>query len=320
MFGMLRVPKGYLLPHEQEVFQAHYCGVCHAMGRCGFPGLRLATSYDGAALALFFSALSQKPLTLQQKPCPFSPWRKKAMPVGSEEVFDFAAAASLGIAKLKAEDEIKDGTGTLKKTLLLGIQKYLSGKAPNWEEFARVQVLQTEVEKADEPWFDELAYPSGLLLGSLAGRAARQNIKDTGLAYKVGENLGKWIYTWDALWDFTDDHKQNRFNAISSAYQLRVPDPSAWAPEILIEMDFVLERCLAEILTNINMLNLGTPGEILAKLLTGAHNWHKRTYVEEFFQEEETHERLPRGWRNDGCQHAKKSSSRAEQANSRRAE
>ncbi|HZW84086.1 MAG TPA: DUF5685 family protein [Candidatus Deferrimicrobium sp.] len=319
MFGMLRVPKGYLLPQEQEVFQAHYCGVCHALGRSGFPGLRLATSYDGAALALFFSALSQQPIPLQQKPCPFSPWRKKAMPVAREEVFDFAAAASLGIAKLKAEDEIKDSKGSLKKTLLQVIQKYLSGKAPKWDEFAQVHELQTNAEEANEPWFDELAYPSGLLLGSLAERAARQNAMDTDLAYKVGENLGKWIYTWDALWDFADDQKQNRFNAISSAYQLSVPEPSAWPPEILAEVDFVLERCLEEVLANINMLNLGTPGEILAKLLTGAHNWHKRTYVKVFFQEEETYERLPRGWRKDGCQHAEKSSSRTEQVNSRRA-
>lgn len=314
MFGMLRVPKGYLQPFEQQVFQAHYCGLCQAMGRRGFAGLRLATSYDGAALALFFSALSKQEVSVLQKPCPFSPWRKKPMPVGRDEVFDFAATASLGIVKLKAADEIGDGCGALKKALLRLVETYLGKKTPDWEEFTVVQKMQTELEKESQPWFDELSFPSGLLIGSLAARAAQENARNCVLARRVGENLGKWIYTWDALWDYADDKKLGRFNAIAAVYGLAVPEPRDWPGEVLQEMDFVLDRCLGEILNNIQLLDLGDPGEILSKLITGAHNWHKRSFVQEFYYEEEAYERLPRNWRPCGSRQAEDNGTRVEQA------
>lgn len=297
MFGLLRVPKGYLSEDEFKVFQAHYCGICHALGRCGFQGLRMATSYDGTALAMFVSGLSGKQIAIEHKPCLFSPWRKKHQAVGAHDVFDFTARASLALVRLKAEDELLDGAGPIKQNLLKALVKYLKKKVPDWPELNEVGDLQREVEGRGDPWFDELAYPSGVLLGSIAARAAAANGKDEKLAYKVGANLGKWIYVWDALWDYEDDWKKGRFNALSAAYKPGVAQVKELEPELISEVDFVLERCLEEVTNNLQSLNLGTNGEILAKLVRGAHKWHKGVFVKEFFIEEGiAYERLPSTW------------------------
>ena len=302
MFGLLRVPKGYLSPDEFEQFQAHYCGVCHALARCGSQGFRLALSYDAAALTMLVSAFAGGEVLIERKPCPFSPWRRKPMATGPGEVFDFAAKASLGLVKLKAEDEILDGAGLVRRWAMQVLARYV--KAPSWPEFEETGTLQREAEENPAPWLDELLYPTGFLLGSIATRAAAAYGREEETAYKLGENLGKWIYLWDALWDFEDDCASGRFNALSAAYPLETKQVRGLDPQLMSELDFVLERSLAEVIRNLRRLDLGATGEILAKLIRGAHGWHKNTFVKEFFRGEIDDERLPLSWRSRSCPHS----------------
>jgi len=302
MFGLLRVPKGYLGEDEFKVFQAHYCGLCHALGRRGFQGLRLATSYDGTALAMFFSGLKGKELEVEQKLCLYSPWRKKPQASGSHEVFDFTALATLALVRLKGEDELLDGAKGPRRWAAAGLVRYLDKKVPDWPELEEVGAQQREAEQRKDPWFDELAYPSGLLLGSLAARAAASTDKDQQLAFKVGENLGKWIYIWDALWDFEGDCKRGRFNALKAAFRPEADKVTHLDAALWEEIDFILDRCKTEVLTGLSGLDLGQNGLILAKLIRGAHLWHKANFVKDFFNEEGvSYECLPSAWRPSAC-------------------
>lgn len=298
MYGLLRVPKGYLTKHELAVFQAHYCGLCHALGRCGFAGLRLATSYDGAALALFYSALQQEPVASQDERCPYFPWRKKYQAIGGYPIFDFAAKASLGLARLKFADDLADGVKGFRRLVFRRLSDYLELKAAQWPEFAETGRRQRAVEEREDCWFDELTEPTGLLLGSIAARAASACHREESNAFQVGQYLGKWIYTWDALWDFEDDQSRHRFNGLAAAYQLDCPKLNQLPQRLWRELDFVLERCVSEILRNLDALGLNRDerGRILAKLIVGAHNFHKRALVSEFLKEESCIERLPMSW------------------------
>ncbi len=304
MFGLLRVPKGYLSPEEFEQFQAHYCGICHALARCGSQGFRLALSYDAAALAMLVSALAGGGVLIERKPCPFSPWRRKPMAMGPGKVFDFAAAVSVSLVKLKAEDEIRDGSGRVRRWAMQRLIKYLESKVPSWPEFGETGALQLEAEENANPWLDELLYPSGFLLGSIAARAAASFGGKQEAAYGLGENLGRWIYLWDALWDFEHDCAAERFNAITAAYGLETKQVRGLPPPLISELDFVLERSLGELIRNLRSLDLGSTGEVLAKLIRGAHSWHKNAFVREFFREEIDYERLPLSWRSSSCPHS----------------
>lgn len=297
MFGILRVPKGLLTEAEDKIFQGHYCAVCYALGRCGSPVLRMSTSYDAAALAMLATGLCSEEMTISLRPCPVKPWRKIPVVTSTSEVFEFAARATLGLISLKIYDELEDGGLRLKRLVLQLGTKYLQRKLPAWDEFAVAAELQSEIERVPQPWFDEAAYPSGYLLGSIASRAAMLCGREADNAYVVGENLGKWIYTWDGLWDFESDLRKGRFNPLVSALGSRAHRVRNLEARIFDQLEFVLERTLSETIQGLQIMKLGANGEILVKMLRGVHLWHRQAFVKEYFKEE-YNECLPSSWRN----------------------
>ncbi|MBE6694096.1 MAG: hypothetical protein E7589_04960 [Ruminococcaceae bacterium] len=228
MYGYIRAHRPELRLREDEYYRAVYCGLCSTMGKCTGQCSRMTLSYDFTFLALVRMALSGERPRLEKRRCAVHPLKKRSMAHPSPELeYCAVAAAILGYYKLLDDKNDEKGTKRLRARLLKPAFSSFRKKALrrgahlgdlNALENKVIRSLDelAEIEKQKLPSVDIPADTFGRLMSDILSFGL------TGTAHKlatdIGSHLGRWIYIVDAVDDFDEDVKKDRYNPFSCLY------------------------------------------------------------------------------------------------------
>ena len=222
MFGYIRVRESELKVRELSLYRATYCGLCRSLGReCGQVS-RIYLSYDLTFMALVRAALTGETFAIGEHRCPVHPVRKRPV-VEPGPAIRFCAAAHAVMTRGKALDDLRDEKGTRRfRARLIRFQtrralRRVRKLYPGLEEAVRARMDElADLEKDGTPSADIPAECFGNLLADILSYGLEG--PERTLARDIGMHTGKWIYLIDALDDFDEDVRKNRFNPIRSLY------------------------------------------------------------------------------------------------------
>ena len=279
MFGYVKVNSSELKVKEYELYRGTYCGLCRAMGKCTGQCSRMTLSYDFVFLALVRIVLEEREeeVRFEQKRCLAHPIKKRNSMVRNASL-DYSAYAAALLNFHKLADDISDEKG-LKKVVAVLAKPFVSGGRKKSfengfealdEKVREGLVRLSQLEKSECASVDEPAELFGAILGDimsfgLDGASAR-------IAYRLGFEVGAWIYIADALDDMRSDLEKGRYNPILKLYGGVIPDAEQLegisiaiknrlygATDALDLMDFK-DESIKNLL--INLLCLGMPERI----------------------------------------------------------
>ena len=228
MFGYVRARNPELKVREQEVYRGTYCGLCRAMGRCTGQCSRMTLSYDFAFLALVRMQLTGERFSFEQKRCLAHPLKKRNSMKRNDTLTYCAYAAAL-LNYHKIADDLSDESGWKKMRARLAYPTVAHGRkrairAGYGELDTRISegldtLSQTEAQKIAS--VDLPAEQFGKILAVIVSYGLEGTEKR--LAVSMGESIGKWIYIADALDDWQEDIKQDRYNPFRLLYGNEAP-------------------------------------------------------------------------------------------------
>lgn len=204
---------------EKELYQAAYCGLCHAMARRHGWLARYTLNYDFTFLALLFSAGGGE--IGAPKRCPAHPLRPKNGCLFTPAL-DVAADESMILTWHKLRDDIRDGRGLrrmLARCLCVILQKGYHRAATARPEFDR-KVSEglahlSRLEAEHSPHLDRVADTfASILSGAVSSKEERFRRVMTQLLY----HIGRWIYLIDAWDDLQEDRRAGRYNPLSARF------------------------------------------------------------------------------------------------------
>lgn len=227
MFGFLKLQSFSLTPDDRQIYQSHFCSVCHAMTEFGGRVSSLLTNYDITFWLLLASALDQRPVRpVEERGCTAFPLRQVPVRPLSPELAKTMACLNLVLVESKAVDDQQDG-----ETLKAGAARMLYGrkfeKARTYLKQAQFPLdaleelprAQARVEKLARPTLAELSAPTSHALSEvfacISTLHAQPQLEAPLRAF--GSNLGGYLYLWDATEDLAEDTKKGKFNAINAA-------------------------------------------------------------------------------------------------------
>lgn len=238
VFGYIRPDRAELKIREYQVFKAHYCGLCAGLAQLGGCRARLTVSYEGAFLLLLLTSLRERPPAYRRMRCPLPPWRPVPVVVAPVEQ-RYAAAMNVLLAYHQMRDNAVDAGGGLAGRLRAAgaavAARLLAGPARRaaslYPEQARAVreclALQAAREREQCADLDLAADPFARLLAELApgppewrprpgdqpvGRSLQEGLR------LLGYNLGKWVYTADAMADLEEDVAAGRYNPVAGLF------------------------------------------------------------------------------------------------------
>ena len=284
MYGYVTPKSEELLVKELSLYRAFGCGLCRAMRRETGLLSALFLRYDFIFLALCRTLLEGRPLSVRYRRCPRHPFRRR-MTVEENEALLYAAAASALVTYLKKEDDLVD------RGLMRRIRAALTAiPAATARRRAALRALEARLEELvyqlytfeleGEPSVDIPAELTGAMLGEVF--SASYEGEGSGLLYRIGYHLGRFIYLLDALDDYRDDRKKKNYNPFAAFYSEDVMTlcddvedslrlELAALGEAVEELPFANEEALEGIIKNI--LYLGMPArmsEVLGRVRKGA--------------------------------------------------
>lgn len=214
MFGYIVPLKGELKIKNYNLYQAFYCGVCRSLGsRYGLKS-RFLLNYDIAFLAVFLSAVNPD---YHVKPgrCAVKRFKKQLFAYGDS--IDLAADLNVLLAYYKLKDNKADDKSfaAFLGCLVYALSAAKAGKHQEKMEYLIKKMTQelSELEKLECWSVDVAAIPFSNMLGEILEEASGiAGYKDHERMNQFGKELGKWIYMIDAIDDFDEDVKKDRYN------------------------------------------------------------------------------------------------------------
>lgn len=215
MFGYVIARRDALGPEEVRRYRGCYCGLCRALGDQG-RRCRFTLTYDLAFLALLESSLYEPPERAGARRCLPHPLRPQ--PFWRTEATDYAAAMNVLLSYEKLLDDRRDD-GSLRARLLAPLLRAPAERAarawPRQAEAVRSALGRlADLERAQTGDLDAAAASFGALMAELF--VWRRDRWEEPLR-ALGDGLGRYIYTLDALLDLGEDREKGRYNPLSAA-------------------------------------------------------------------------------------------------------
>ncbi len=271
MYGYVRPHKPDLRIRDFQLYQAIYCGLCHALKRnYGFLA-RFSVSYDMCLPALMFLKDTSKST---HKRCPASPFKKKCI-LCNDPMLDACATLTIILAYYKLMDDIAD-SGFVKRTAARFLLLFLK---PKYKKASKLM-----------PWFDDIARenlsslataesayhsnePNAAALDGCAVYfaniiAAFSELSTSTFEQRVTKELffhtGRIVYILDAADDYEEDRKSSGFNAVAIRYGL---DAETLPEEIKAELFETIEDSLSAASAAFELLDERPSAPILSNIL-----------------------------------------------------
>lgn len=218
MFGYIKTYTPEMKVRENEYYRAVYCGLCRSMGKCTGFCSRMTLSYDFTFLAAVRMAISGTEPTLSKKRCFMHPLQKRNIMDRNSEL-DYCAYACGLLTYHKNRDDITDEKKFTKKHVRARVMQPFSAnirrRADKKYRELDVKIADlirqlSEAEKSRQPSVDAPAHIFGEILAAILSYGYSGN--NAKIAEHIGLGIGKWIYIVDAVDDYGEDMKKNRFN------------------------------------------------------------------------------------------------------------
>lgn len=270
MFGYVMPYKLELKIKDYEMFKAYYCGLCVSIKE-NFSNLcRLSLNYDMTFLGILLDSLNDEKNNYEVSRCVAHPLKKKPKVINNKAL-NYAAFCNVALVYYKLLDDYTDDKAIHKKLLSLYLKKFIEKENLDLQPLLKNMedniTKLTELEKSKEYIsIDELSHSFADLTGFLISFYYKDAIFNEDL-YKLGYNLGRWIYIIDAYDDLKDDMKNNKFNAINKAF-----NPEGLSFENLLEthqdrIEFNLMMSASTTVDALNNLPLEKNQDLLLNIL-----------------------------------------------------
>lgn len=269
MFGYVTPCKMELKIKDFEKFKAYYCGLCRTIKKEYGNLPRLALNYDMTFLAVLLDSLSSKQNKADKKFCCFHPLEKRVV-FEENEALSHAAFFNVVLAYHKLLDNARDDKSIKSMIFARLLNLYLKKYPNHYDEKAHeielalknLYMAENDLErKSLDEYSHHFAELTGCILSSFDKDGYSENL------YKLGYNLGKWIYTIDALDDLEKDLKASKFNPFASAYNNDNLDYSKLYPLIEEKANFILTSCAIACLNSLEKLPIKKNEDLLYNIL-----------------------------------------------------
>ncbi len=220
MFGYVKAYKSEMKLKEYELYNAAYCGLCRAMGKCTGQCSRLTLNYDFVFLYLIRSALTGEVPTVSLHRCIVHPLKKRPM-IDISDSLCYSAKAGAGLCAFKLEDDIRDSKRGKRLLHLAAFPffKHFKKRADLPELELKIKSILDSLSKLEEDKcasLDQTAEMFGRLLGEIFAYGLLSDAHT--IAYEVGFHTGKFIYAADAADDYEKDLKSGSYNPLVCIY------------------------------------------------------------------------------------------------------
>lgn len=216
MFGYVTADPALLADEARRRYGAAYCGLCRTLRREFSSLSRLTLNYDMTFLVLLLGSLDEPAETAGEKRCAAHP--RRAQPFFYHAWTAYGAAMNVMLAYYKCLDDWHDDRNLLRwgeaRLFRRACQKAARAYPRQASAVEACLARLSAIERAGLPDPDGAANCFGALMGELfvpdpAGRWASD-------LRAVGEGLGRFIYTLDAVLDLEEDARKGRYNPLSA--------------------------------------------------------------------------------------------------------
>ena len=214
MFGHIQANLNALNDEEKVRYQAVYCGLCHRLGELYGDTARLSLSYDMSFLVLLLSSLYEPGERKGECRCAAHPLKTHSYIIN--QFTDYAADMTVALSYFKCLDDWEDEGSLTGKVYAAVLKKgYLKVKE-KWPRQCKAMEEElkfiAETQKLDEEeQADAAANSFGRLMAVIFDCS---NDRWSEQLYKMGYNLGRFIYFVDAAIDLEQDKKSGSYNPL----------------------------------------------------------------------------------------------------------
>jgi hypothetical protein len=213
-----RLVKHIISREERGVYQAHMCGLCHALGDNYGLASRWLTNHDMILLNMLTDAQLEEETDIGRRRCPLNPLVKT--PANQGLPSEFAAAVSVGLAKVSLADDVQDSDGwDIKARVLISLLGKSYRRALDYlEDFGFETELLAQLSEAqvlaEQEGNQDPATPSARASAALFALTARLtgNVRNESLLQEIGAHYGEYLYLKDALRDYPQDMARGEYN------------------------------------------------------------------------------------------------------------
>lgn len=268
MFGYVTPCKMELKVKDYEKFKAYYCGLCKSIRNHIGNVPRLVLNYDMTFLAVLLDSLQDDESKFKKEACILHPTKKRII-LQDNGCLEYAAFCNTVLAYYKLLDSVMDENSLKGKVYSTFLKLYIDKLPENFKkhkDFIKCKLNEEYLmeKNPDGKSLDELSHPFAELTGYII--SSYMQSMDEGL-YRLGYNLGKWIYIIDAFDDLEDDMKKNKFNAINKSCNANNMQYDEFSGAVQNRIRFVLESSGMQCLESLNDLNIKKNKELLENIL-----------------------------------------------------
>jgi len=276
MFGFAQVRKDQLTTDEYNQLKTYYCGLCHALRQDFGLASAALTGWDGRFLALLVDSQLQKPEFLCMTRCPASIGFLHQPIVSHDVATRYAAAATVFLFGEKLDDRIEDDESQLAKTLKSltrsqinkAIEILIDLDFPLSNAIALKEKQKTVESKKRGNDFWTVTAPSSQAVALIFSHTAKltgaeSNIKPL---VEIGSCVGKLITILDACYDYKEDIKKDKFNAIAACLPIDGPAQPISNHFYEVVRNFLLLQ-LKEIRSQVKRLSLRRHNHLVENVL-----------------------------------------------------
>lgn len=215
MFGYVITNENTLSPEQKELYRAHYCGVCRALGTRHGTKASATLSYEMTFLSLFLCSVYEQAEEETSARCFLHPTKKHLFRYGIYT--DYAADMNLLLTYYKYIDDWRDSSNIPARAFAGLFEKECEKIKRDYPRQAGVMEDRLReldcMEKKDERNPDLPAAVFGELLADVF--IFQEDEREPALR-DFGSALGKFIYIMDACVDLKDDIRKKRYNPLVS--------------------------------------------------------------------------------------------------------
>lgn len=222
MFGYIRPAKERLNAHDEELFQAVYCGLCHELGRKYGFSARFVLNFDFTFLAILLSEAGAPACTSCR--CIAHPCKARCVMAHTASL-EVAADHSIVLAWWQLRDHIKDH-GLLKSLpyrlaarFLRSAYRKASRYVPEFDASVQRHLSDLAAREREHcASLDQAAEPFAALMADIAAVAPDELHRR--VMAEIFYHLGRWIYLVDAADDLKKDFEAGCYNPLRYRYGL----------------------------------------------------------------------------------------------------
>lgn len=253
MFGYVNIFKDELKIKDYNIWRGYYCGLCKRLGKDYNQLTRLGLNYDMTFLALILGSVINENPEIKRECCIIHPVNKRYV-AKSEKAIAYAGAVSIVLVKEKLNDDINDDKKISSFFLKLPyIFPYRKAEIfVNTIKIRKYLMELYSLEKENCRDIDIISDKFALLMAEIMTPSFIP-LEKRKILYNFGYNLGRWIYIIDAVNDFYDDKKKNKYNPFSKID--------------VKEVEFNLTYTLSQIAKYFNELNLTQNRDLIENII-----------------------------------------------------